>query len=316
MAEVRSTASGKGLSVAGFVIQDPGPGPARPSMPGPGATEAEVQAHNDLVEVYNAHQKLIRAYNEAASDADRVDRQYNAACESLQNQHDATDHAAYLLSMGEVLGETAAAGVAAYHTAQRSKLLLKAQDLYAEAQRAADEMLAHPEVYTRRRWLFFKQFDGARYAADLGAIESRMTAADDLVIQSDRLGSGALARNLEHGGKVLGAAGVGLGIYSDIQDGESGTQALVSQGGGLAASIAAGALIGTAIPVPVVGTAVGALGGAVIGILADGAIDSLFENGPDVGAALEEGWDSLEDTGSAIKDGVSSLGGAIGGLFG
>jgi len=38
-------------------------------------------------------------------------------------------------------------------------------------------------------------------------------------------------------------------------------------------------VIGSVIPVPVMGTAVGALGGAVVGIFASGAVDSLYKNG-------------------------------------
>ena len=58
-----------------------------------------------------------------------------------------------------------------------------------------------------------------------------------------------------------------------------------------------------------------AIGGAIVGIAADGMIDSLFDNGPDVGAAFHEAGDALAETGGAIKDGISSVGSAIGGLF-
>ncbi len=53
--------------------------------------------------------------------------------------------------------------------------------------------------------------------------------------------------------------------------------------------------------------------GSFLAGAAAGAIDSLFENGPDVGAALEEGWEAIEDTGGAIADGVSGAIGAVGG---
>lgn len=82
-------------------------------------------------------------------------------------------------------------------------------------------------------------------------------------------------------------------------------------------SAGAGAAIGSVIPVggTVVGAVIGTAVGAGIAIFSDGAIDSLFENGPDVGAAFDSGVDALADTGGAIKDGVGKLGGAIGGLF-
>lgn len=70
---------------------------------------------------------------------------------------------------------------------------------------------------------------------------------------------------------------------------------------------------------PGVGTAVGAVVGTAIGagvaIFADGAIDSLFENGPDVGKALDEGWKSIESTGDAIGDAASSVKDTVGGWF-
>ena len=101
--------------------------------------------------------------------------------------------------------------------------------------------------------------------------------------------------------------------------------------GGVAAlggpvDVLAGAAIGTMIPVPVVGTAVGALVGAGVGIFTSGMVDNLFEGGS-VGDALGAGWDAVEDTGEAIGDGlesagdaigdgIESVGDAIGGLFG
>ena len=128
---------------------------------------------------------------------------------------------------------------------------------------------------------------------------------------------------------MLGPLGFGLGVYNDYQEGESTTQILVSQGASTAVGIAAGAgasaLTGMAIGaaagsvVPGVGTVVGAVVGTAVGagvaIFADGAIDSLFENGPDVGKAFDEGVDALADTGDAIADGVSSAADTVGGWF-
>ena len=58
-------------------------------------------------------------------------------------------------------------------------------------------------------------------------------------------------------------------------------------------------MIGSVIPVPVMGTAVGALGGAVVGIFASGAVDSLYKNG-------------IGHVGDAVKDGVSAVGDVAG----
>ncbi|WP_143033692.1 hypothetical protein [Nocardioides sp. YR527] len=144
-----------------------------------------------------------------------------------------------------------------------------------------------------------------------------------------KLDDGKIPKFLGKAGKVLGPLGLGLGLYNDYQEGETGTQIVVSQGVSAAAGIGAGAgasmLTGMAVGaaagsvVPGLGTAVGAVVGTAVGagiaIFSDGAIDSLFENGPDVGKALNEGWKSLEDTGEAIGDGVSGAIDAVGGLF-
>lgn len=68
-------------------------------------------------------------------------------------------------------------------------------------------------------------------------------------------------------------------------------QAVASGGAGFLASVGAGAatgaVIGSFVPIPGVGTAVGAVIGAGVGIFTSGAVDSLFENGPDVGEAFD-----------------------------
>ncbi len=93
----------------------------------------------------------------------------------------------------------------------------------------------------------------------------------------------------------------------------------MSNGGGFAASViagaATGAVVGSFIPVPGVGTAVGAVVGAGVGVFTSGAIDSLFEDGPDVMDAWDAGLESLGDTGGAIADGVGGLVDGVGGLF-
>jgi uncharacterized membrane protein len=91
------------------------------------------------------------------------------------------------------------------------------------------------------------------------------------------------------------------GIAYDIANGKDFDQAIVSGGVGFGASVLAGAAIGTAIPVPIVGTAVGALGGAVVGVFASGAVDSLYENGIGaVGDAISDGASAVTDTGKAL----------------
>ncbi|MDF1605137.1 hypothetical protein [Nocardioides sp. YIM 152315] len=328
MQTIRSDASAAGLTVAGFLIQDPGPGPARPPDNFTG-TEAEVAAHNDKVAAYDAHQLLITAYSHAASEAARIDRKYATACRELQDEYTVGQHASWLLTSTEILGDAAAGAVGVQIGLQQSKLHTKAQDLVDDARRAVDDLQAHPERYLKRKWLFFKTLDDAKLEADRLAIQGKLDEAEDLLRRSSALDDAKLPKFLGRAGKVLGPLGLGLGIYNDYQEGESGTQIVVSQGASAAAGIAAGAgasaLTGMAIGaaagsvVPGVGTAVGAVVGTVVGagvaIFADGAIDSLFENGPDVGKAFDEGLDALADTGDTIADGVSSVADTVGGWF-
>lgn len=329
MATIRTDAVAADLTVDGFIIQDPGPGPERPPD-GFTGTDAEVAVHNKKVVAYDAHQDKIRAYNHASSEAARIDRKYAAACRSLQDKYTVGQHASWLLTTADVLGDAAVGAIGAGIARKQSKLNGRANALVEEARRAIDDLQAHPERYMKRKWIFFKGLDTAKLEADRLALAGKLDEAEKLLRQSEIAGKSKVPVMLGRFGKALGPAGLGLGIYNDYQEGESTTQIVVSQGvsTGLGVGVGAGATVVTSMAVgaavgsvvPVAGTAVGAVVGTVVGagiaIFSDGAIDSFFENGPDVGKAFDEGVDALADTGGAIKDGLSSVGGKIGGLFG
>lgn len=328
MGDVRSTARGKGLTVAGFVVQDPGPGPARPPSTFEGTPE-QVADHDRRVTTYNAHQDLLDAYHDAETEAARIDRFYATACRELQDDYLPGTHAAWIVTLGDIVGDSAAGIIGATISLERSRLLQSASELVDEASRAVDDLQAHPERYLKRKWFFFQTLDEARLEADRLAIHGKLVEAEDLLRHADELADSRALRYLGRAGKILGPLGFGLGVYNDWQEGETTEQIVVSQGvstavgaaAGFGASVGTAALIGAAAGsvVPGVGTAVGAVVGTVVGagiaIFADGAIDSLFENGPDVGKAWDEGVDALADTGEAIADGVSSVGETIGGWF-
>ncbi len=138
-------------------------------------------------------------------------------------------------------------------------------------------MNTDPAHITKQLW--YKDLDEAKRLA---------SSADDLARTADDLRTTSKSLPLKLGG-ALAVAGIGYDIYT----GKDPVQAVASGGGGFFASVAAGAgtgaLIGTFVPIPGVGTAVGAVVGAGVGIFTSGAIDSLFENGPDVGAAFDSG---------------------------
>jgi len=130
--------------------------------------------------------------------------------------------------------------------------------------------------------------------ADADTALAMRTASADAAAKAAQLESKDARFGLKAGGAITLA-----GIAYDIHNGKPVDQAIVSGGVGFGASVAAGAVIGSVIPVPVVGTAVGALGGAVVGIFASGAVDSLYKNG-------------IGDVGDAVKDGVSAVGDVAG----
>lgn len=145
---------------------------------------------------------------------------------------------------------------------------------------------------------------GEMYSSEIGSKSDLARRAQDVEEAQNRATRAARTADdaadafpkLRTAGKLLGPVGLGLGVHSDVKDGESATQAVVSQGGGVVAIAGGGAAV-------------------VTGIFADGAIDSFFENGPDVGRAWEEGLDALQGTGGAIKDAAGSVGDTVGGWF-
>lgn len=335
MATIRSDAAASGLTVTGFLIEHPGTPPAEPA----GTADQSVwDAYDERLEVWNTR---AVAFIHARNEAERIDRKYNTACEDLAGAYSLTDHAQWIVPAGEVLGDGAAVWLALdlaeqvrVRGATQSGLLARADDLVTDAQRAITDMHAHPERYTTRKWIFWRRLDQAKLDADVLAINGKLDEAHDLLKAARALDdlpftAARFPRFLTKAGKVLGPLGLGLGLYADWTEGESTTQIAVSQGAsaavgaaaGFGASVGTAALIGAAAGsvVPGVGTAVGAVVGTVVGagvaIFADGAIDSFFENGPDVGKALEEGWEALEDTGEAIAGGISGAVSAIGGWF-
>lgn len=328
MEEVRSAARGAGLTVSGLVVEDPGGGPPRPPDHFVG-TVAEVEAHDRRVAAYDAHQDLVTAYHRAAGEAARIDRYYASACRELQSAYTVGEHASWVLSVGEILGDGAEGALGALIGTRRSALHSRAAGLLDEARRAIDDLQSHPERYVKRKWFFFRALDETRLEADRLIIDDKLHRAQELLRRADHLDDARSLRYLGRAGKILGPLGLGLGVYNDYQEGESTTQIAVSQGvsaglgvaAGIGASAGTGALMGATVGsvVPVVGTAAGAVVGTAIGagvaIFADGAIDSLFENGPDVGAAAEAGVEALADTGEAIADGVTGVASTVGGWF-
>lgn len=319
MSDARTAAFRTGLTVNGFIIVDPGPLPASPLPPQNPDPAAQAQYDTELA-AWEQTRARFEAFGAAATEVDRVHRQYAAAGDDLARRYDGFDHASWMVSQGEIAMEGLAAGAAAHQTARVNHFTRMADDFVTRAQAAIADMEAHPNRFRSFRGGGFNPLNwmsAVRESPTLqrllptvpnqGAIAAQAAHIDDLLNQGESAlnrataaADDALPGRLGGAGRALGAAGLALGIYSDYMDGEDTVQIVASQGGSFVAGMAAGAAIGTMIPVPVVGTVAGALVGGVVSIFADGAIDSLFEEGPDVGAAFEAGVDALADVGSAI----------------
>ena len=124
------------------------------------------------------------------------------------------------------------------------------------------------------------------------------------------------------GSAALAVVGTGVGIYADMESGESGLQASVSNVSATATGLAVGFAIGSVVPGPgnVVGAAVGLAVGATVSVMAstftDGMVDSLFEDNKGVAHAAEKGVEAVGQLGKDIGSGIGSAVKGAGKLFG
>ncbi|SFB46013.1 hypothetical protein SAMN05216266_112134 [Amycolatopsis marina] len=149
-------------------------------------------------------------------------------------------------------------------------------------------------------------------ALDSGANLLAQKHASSVAAQGfDDVASKVLKVGKVGGGVLGGLAALGSAAHdvheAPPEERESFWQAVASNSAGLAASIAAPAAAGF-VAGAVGGAGIGAIPGAIIGlgagVVASGAVDSLFENGVgDPGGALLDGVNSLDETGHALLDG-------------
>jgi hypothetical protein len=290
MHRVRKEAAAAGLMVNGDIIGDPGPAPAAPgpAPTGVAATPDALAAHGKAMAAAQAHVNLVQAYNAAQHGADSARQTAKLAADTLRNVwSDVTNK--WFLVIGDLVN-----GAAGALAAKHSSILSKQAKFMAEEAAKFLQMAKNAPAGTPAS-MIYKDFDASRAAA--WSADDAAKAAAEADRKAGRFGL-----------RVGGALAV-AGVAYDIADGKPVTQAVVSSGAGFVASVGAGALIGSAIPVPVLGTAVGAVGGAVVGVFASGAVDSLFQNGiGGVGSAIEDGA-------QAVADSAEVVGGAISGAW-
>jgi uncharacterized protein YukE len=278
MAGVRAEAAAAGLVVTGAVIQEPVRPPDVP--PTVLRTPAEVAAYDQAVAAVREYDRLAAAYARAAQGHAQGVTALKLWVDTLKNVWgDLTSK--WFFTVGDLAG----GGGEALAAAHASVLGQESRRLAADGAKALERFRTASRGTPAR--LMYADWDSA------ARLSSR---SGELAESAGRVESTA--------GKVALRVGAGLavaGVVYDIHNGKPVEQAVVSGAAGFASSVAAGALIGSLIPVPVVGTVLGAAGGAVVGLFVSGAVDSMYQNGVfSVRQAFSGGQEALEDTGHAI----------------
>ena len=274
MAEVRASAAAGGLHVEGTVIMWP-----------PDAWRLDLLATARLQEAWNAALAGERAHR----------RTWYVALDRAAGF--AERQSSMLLGLTGNLVVTAAKQALLLVTARG---LMGRAEFFASEVRRLDGQLDHVA----------RDFERFRRPGDrllLGELaEERIEKRYAAEALRDAGGHPELPRELRGGFGVLSGALAGYGVYSDLQEGESTQQAVVSQGAGFLAGAGlaalAGAGAGSVVPGP--GTVIGAVamggaafvGGAAGSLLGDKSVDHLVyghddpdseeSEGPDPGAEL------------------------------
>lgn len=297
MAAIRVAAAAGGLELEGMVILEPGPAP-----PDPGALFNPVLGYQRMAvnPAVTAHQRATVAYATAAGDAAFAREQLQAAKDGVERSYRGLEGPEWGLAATDIAGGFRA-GAMQFNA---GALRLSAQRLQDDAAVALSRALANDPTVV----------GSERYYRDIDAANRLSSQSDDLIRQADDLDGRARSLNAKIGGAVA-LAGVGYEIYR----GKDPAQAVVVGGGSFLASVGAASLtgmaVGSVVPIPGVGTAVGGVVGVGVGIFMSGALDSVFENGPNVEAAAQAGWAAVTDTVGAIGESFVGAAKGLGGLL-
>lgn len=305
------------LSVDGFWVRNPGAGPpsAGPS-PAPDAPTSETDAWNAADAAVVAHNAKVVVWDECVTRANAAWRAWQDALDAASStwaDHDSqyVGITAQLLSGGiqlELIRRTTP-----ILAGEVDRMLQQAQTLRDHA-----EGLKAPDGTISDRTHYYDLLDEA------DRLDDAHPAA------RSGLSNWELPKGLTRGLWVLDVAAAGYGIYSDWEE-EGPAQAITSNAVPAAASIGSavlagagtGALVGSFIPIPGVGTAAGVVVGSVVGLavgaFTSGAVDSLFESGADSlgdwGGAVSDGFGEIGDTAVGIYEGAGDLIDGAGDVF-
>ncbi|MBU5423411.1 hypothetical protein KQI48_12110 [Cellulomonas hominis] len=284
---LRSAASAAGLRVTPTSVVCPAPAAPVPDRPGADATSGEVRAFQQATAARAIALDRQSAFEEACAEMAAVLADLLAAEVDL----DRVNAAVQTLAV-PFLDFVTGAGISGVVGSAEAAMRGTARMLRDQARSALAET-TRPGA-ARFPGLFYDDLDRA----------AELTTRSQAVVDD----AARLARAGKAGGAIVGGVLTGVSIYTDIQAGESVAQATTSNVVGFGASVAAGAGVGMALGTvfPGVGNVVGAVAGAavggVVGIFTSGAVDSLFENGWDVGEAFANGARDVWDTGAAIGE--------------
>ena len=297
---IRQTASAAGLTVTATAVVRPLPAGPLIEQPGAGAASSVVRAYHQAGAARAAALGRQSAFAQACTDMAAVLDDLAAAELDLERAS-----AAVRTLMVPVLDFVTGAGISSVVGNAEAAMRGNGRMLLEQARSALAET-TRPGA-ARFPGLFYDDVDRA----------SQLAARSQSVVDD----AARLARAGKAGGAIVGGVLTGVSIYTDIEAGESVAQATTSNVVGFGASVAAGAGVGMALGTVfpgvgnVVGAVVGAAVGGVVGIFTSGAVDSIFENGWDIGEAMVNGGRDLWDTGAAIGElgaqGASAVGDVV-----
>lgn len=239
MQSVRIEAAGAGLAINEFVIEHPGPATPVPSPLAADADSNAIDEHRAQSKAHDAQNQKIDAFTRAAGHASEIrTKEANAASAWSNLVGDKHNRTLGFTSLGFGLdmtqGEAKLRGKA--HRARATELLGRAKDLRSTRSTVA----ALDERFSRSG-------------------QARALIGEAADAQKAWRSSTQLGQTMARASGVLAVGGVAYDIA--VLD-KPWHQAVATGSASFGASVAAGALIGTAIPVPIVGTALGAAAGA------------------------------------------------------
>lgn len=313
MSTVRSAAESGNLTVTGTQIHQPTAPPL--STPTPMPSGEDPREADTLADAYASQ---VQTWNCCVTDAASANEGWRNALETFASVWSSSGANMITLLSGLLTGGVTGSALANSAFALKSTKLINAERFASLTRTLADAAPDGKVVIPKTS--YYQLLDDAGDAAKaVSAAQKALAGSADDLMEGVKAGS-----KLSKGLFIVGVLGTGYGIYDDMQNGESGTQAVTSNVGGMAAGmgasvvtgLAVGAAVGSFIAPPagtIAGVVVGAVVGGVTGVFTSGLIDHLFEGAADgIGGAIEAGWNEVTDTVGAIGDGIGAIGEGIG----